>query len=144
MSRINGKHYDWSDVNIYLPGLTIEVQDISYDDELEKELVYGKGNKPRGYGTGNYKPSAKISLLREDYNILLDYCRRRRVAFYKLEIDKIIVSYANDNYPIQTDVLPKCSFMKRSLKAAQGDKSLKVDLDILVGGVIESNGVKAI
>ena len=45
--KINGKAYDWSDVDVKLPGLTMEVQEISYDDELEKEVVYGKGQRPR-------------------------------------------------------------------------------------------------
>ena len=69
--KVNGKAYDWGDVDVKLPGLVLEVQEISYDDELEQEEVYGKGNKPRGYGTGNYKASGKISLLRDDYDQLL-------------------------------------------------------------------------
>lgn len=142
--RINGKKYDWSDVDIHLPGLNIEITEISYDDELEKELQYGKGSKPNGYGTGNYKPNAKMSLAREEFDELLKYCKKNNVSLYKLEIPKIVVSYANDNYPTQTDVLPKVSFTKTSAKAAQGDKSLKVDLDLLVAGVIDWNGVKAI
>ena len=48
--KVNGKAYDWGDVNLQIPGIVAEVQEISYDDELEKELVYGKGSKPRGYG----------------------------------------------------------------------------------------------
>jgi hypothetical protein len=142
--RVNGKKYDWSDVDIHLPGLNIEIQEISYDDELEKELQYGKGSRPNGYGTGNYKPTSKMSMSREAFNELLDYCKKKKVPLYKLEIPKIVVSYANDNYPMQTDVLPQVSFSKTSAKAAQGDKSLKVDLDLLVAGVISWNGVKAI
>ncbi len=142
--KINGKRYDWSDVDIHLPGLNIEILEISYDDELEKELQYGKGSRPNGYGTGNYKPTAKLSMSREEFNKLLDYCQKKDVPLYKLEIPKIVVSYANDNYPTQTDVLPRVSVTKTSAKAAQGDKSLKVDLDLLVAGVINWNGVKAI
>ncbi|WP_427340606.1 hypothetical protein [Caloranaerobacter sp. DY30410] len=142
--KINGKRYDWSDVDINLPGLNIEILEISYDDELEKELQYGKGSKPKGYGTGNYKPSGKISLSREEFNNLLEYCKKKNVPLYKLEIPKMVVSYANDNFPTQTDVLPNVSFTKTSAKAAQGDKSLKVDLDLLIAGPIIWNGVKAI
>ncbi|SKC68268.1 hypothetical protein [Maledivibacter halophilus] len=142
--KVNGKRYDWSDVDIHLTGLNIELLEISYDDELEKELQYGKGSKPKGYGTGNYKPTAKISLSREEFNILLAYCNKKKISLYMLEIPKIVVSYANDNYPTQTDVLPQVSITKTSNKAAQGDKSLKVDLDLLVSGVIVRNGVKAI
>lgn len=46
--KVNGKAYDWGDVNLQLPGLVIEPQEISYDDELEKEVVYGLGSKPMG------------------------------------------------------------------------------------------------
>ena len=68
---VNGKVYDWADVDFKIPGLDIEVQEISYDDELDQEAVYGRGNKPRGFGTGNYSSTGKISLLRDDYHKLL-------------------------------------------------------------------------
>lgn len=73
MLKVNGKAYDWGDVDLKIPGLNIQVQEISYDDELEIEEVYGSGSKPRGYGTGNYKASGKLSMLRDDYDDLLAY-----------------------------------------------------------------------
>lgn len=79
--KVNGKAYDWGDVNLQIPGIVAEVQEISYDDELEKELVYGKGSKPRGYGNGNYKASGKMSMLRDDYEALLDYCKSNNITF---------------------------------------------------------------
>lgn len=142
--KVNGKTYDWADVDIKLPGLTIEFQEISYDDELEKELAYGKGQKPRGYGEGNYKAEGKVSLLRDDYDALLDYCKRKRTPLFKLVIPKIVVSYANDGDRTRSDVLSTITFTKRSNKAAQGDKSLKVDLDMLIVNGIESDGVAAL
>ena len=63
---VNGKCYDWGDVDVKIPGMPFEPQEISYDDELEKEEVYGYGHRPRGYGRGNYKSSGKISMLRDD------------------------------------------------------------------------------
>lgn len=77
MLKVNGKAYDWGDVDLKIPGLNIQVQEISYDDELEMEEVYGSGSKPRGYGTGNYKASGKLSMLRDDYDDLLAYRRSR-------------------------------------------------------------------
>ncbi|NPV89818.1 MAG: hypothetical protein HPY50_03455 [Firmicutes bacterium] len=137
MAIINGKVYDWSDVAVKLPGLEIEVQEISYDDELEKEAAYGKGSRPRGYGTGNYKSEGKMSLLKDDFDDLVAYCKRRGVSLYKLVIPKIIVSYANQTQKTKTDELDTVTFTKTSQKSAQGDKSLKVDMDfIIVNGVI--------
>ena len=142
--KINGKSYDWASVDIKLPGLNLEFQEISYDDELEKELVYGKGQKPRGYGEGNYKSDGKASFLRDDYNALLDYCKIKKISLFKVNIPKIVVSYADEGERTRSDVLNNVTFTKRSQKAAQGDKSLKVDLDLLIAGGVESDGVKAV
>ncbi len=142
MAIINGRAYDWGDVSIKLPGLDLEVQEISYDDELEKEVVYGKGQRPRGYGEGNYKSEGKLSLLRDDFDDLIAYCKQQGVGLYKLVIPKIVVSYANGAEKTKTDVLNVVTFTKTSTKNAQGDKSLKIDLDFIIVNGIERDGVK--
>lgn len=144
MLYVNGKAYDWGDVDVKIPGIILEVQEISYDDEFEKETVYGKGCKPRGYGTGKYKASGKISMLRDDFDILLAYCKQKGISLYRLEIPKIIVSYANAGAATKQDVINKVSFTKSSNKAASGDKSLKIDLDLLIAGIIDRDGVSPV
>ncbi len=141
---INGKAYDWADITLSISEFDIEVQEISYDDELEKEQVYGKGNTPRGYGTGNYKASGKLSFLRDDYQDLVDYCNRKKISLYKLVIDKIVVAYGKDGQRMSIDVLEKVTFTKRGKSAKQGDKSLTVDLDFIIVGQIITDGMKAI
>ncbi len=144
MKFVNGKVYDWADINLSFAGFSTEVQEISYDDELEKEQVYGKGNKPRGYGTGNYKASGKLSLLRDDYQDLVDYCNRKKISLYSLVIDKIVVAYGKNGQRMTVDVLDKVTFTKRGKSAKQGDKSLTVDLDFIIVGQIIADGMKAI
>ena len=117
MLKVNGRAYDWGDVDFQMPGLNIQVQEVSYNDELEKEVVYGAGQKPRGYGEGNYKSEGKISLLRDDYDELLDYCKRRGISLYKLVIPKIAVSYANPGSRTRTDILSTVTFTKTDQKA---------------------------
>lgn len=141
---INGRGYSWESVTVSLPGLELQVQSIDYDDELEKELKYGTGNTPRGYGTGNYKANAKITLLREDFDDLLDYCKSKGIPLLRLEIQKIIVSYANDDDVTRTDVINKVSIAKIADKPKQGDKSMTVDLDLLVAGLIVRDGVQPV
>ena len=141
---INGKVYDWGDVSIKLPGLELEAQEISYNDELEKEVAYGKGQKPRGYGEGNYKADGKVTLLKDDFDDLVNYCKSQGVAFYKLVVPKIVVSYANLMQKTKTDVLNTVTFTKISQKDAQGDKSLKVDFDFIIVNGIERDGLKAV
>lgn len=144
MLKVNGKNYDWGDVDFKIPGLNLEIQEISYDDELEKEASYGMGQMPRGYGEGNYKASGKISLLRDDFDSLLDYCKRTNTPLYRLIFPKIAVSYASDGGRTRTDILNKVTITKNSQKAAQGDKNLKIDLDLLIVGEIIRDGVNAL
>lgn len=142
---INGKCYDWSSVTINVSGMdSIELQEISYDDEQELEAIYGKGGKIRGYGTGNQKNSVKLSMTREDFNEMIRVIKSKGYkSFYKYMIPKITVSYADDGVATTTDVLTNVKFSKRSLKAAQGDKSMKVDLDGMAMGGIKMNGLGA-
>lgn len=142
---INGKCYDWSSVTIDISGMdSIELQEISYDDEQELEVVYGKGGKIRGYGTGNQKNSVKLSMAREDFNEMIRVIMSKGYrSFYKYIIPKIVVSYADEGTQTTTDVLTKVKLSKRSLKAAQGDKTMKVDLDGVAIGGIKMNGLGA-
>lgn len=142
---INGKCYDWSSVTINVSGMdSIELQEISYDDEQELEAIYGKGGKIRGFGTGNQKNSVKLSMLREDFNEMIRVIKSKGyTSFYKYVIPKITVSYADEGCATTTDTLTNVKFSKRSLKAAQGDKSMKVDLDGMAMGGIKLNGLGA-
>lgn len=142
--KVNGKNYDWGDVDLKIPGLALVIQEVSYDDELDKEESYGYGSMPRGYGRGNYKASGKLTMLRDDYDALLDYCKAKGISFYGLELPSIVVAYANQGEKTRIDELKKVQFTKRSQKAAQGDKSLSVDIDMLILGGIIQDGVKPI
>lgn len=144
MLKVNGKAYDWGDVDVKVPGLVFVAQEISYDDEREMEEVYGQGNKPRGYGTGNYKASGKTSMLRDDYQEVLNYCKQKGISFYDLEIPVMTVSYASEGARTVIDELRKVKFVKRGNKASQGDKSLSVDIDLMIVGGIVQDGVEPV
>ena len=131
-------------MDVKFPGLVLVVQEISYDDEQDMEESYGRGYKPRGFGKGNYKASGKLSMLRDDYEDLLAFCKARGVSFYDLELPSIVVSYADNGKAISTDELKKVRPIKRTHKAAQGDKSLSVDVDLMIVGGIITNGVQAV
>lgn len=141
---VNGKVYDWADVDFKIPGLDIEVQEISYDDELDQEAVYGRGNKPRGFGTGNYSSTGKISLLRDDYHKLLAYCKAKGVSFFKLQFPSVVVSYGMEGEKTVVDELKMVQISKRSNSVTQGDKSVKVSLDLAIYGGVVQDGVEPV
>lgn len=142
--KVNGKVYDWADVDLKIPGLDIQFQSISYDDELDQEAVYGRGNKPRGFGTGNYSASGKAELLRDDYHALLAYAAAQGVPFFKMQFPSIVVSYGMEGEKTVVDELKLVQFSKRSNSATQGDKSVKVSLDLAIYGGIVADGVEPI
>ena len=144
MIKVNGISYGWADVDVKIPGLNLVLQEISYDDEQEKEESYGYGYKPRGYGKGNYKGSGKMSMHRDDYDDLLDYCKATGTPFFGVELPSVVVSYANPGGRTRIDELKKVIFTKRSHKAAQGDKTLSVDIEIIIIGGIVEDGVEPI
>ena len=113
---INGKVYDWSSVTITASGMeNMEPMEISYDDEL-----------------------------REDFNEMCRVIQSKGYKnFYKYVIPKIVVNYADEGASTCTDVLTNIVLSKRSFKAAQGDKSMKVDLDGIAMGGIKINGLDA-
>ena len=144
MIKVNGISYGWADVDVKIPGLNLVLQEISYDAEQEKEESYVYGYKPRGYGKGNYKGSGKMSMHRDDYDDLLDYCKATGTPFFGVELPSVVVSYANPGSRTRIDELKRVVFTKRSHKAAQGDKTLSVDIDIMIIGGIVEDGVEPI
>lgn len=142
MLKVNGISYGWGDVDVKIPGLNLVLQEISYDDEQEMEESYGKGSRPRGYGKGNYKASGKMSMLRDDYDDLLDYCKATGKPFFGTEFPSVVVAYGNDGGRTRIDELKRVVFTKRSHKAAQGDKNLSVDIDLMIVGGIVEDGVE--
>ena len=99
-------------------------------------MIYGKGGRIRGYGTGERKNSVKLTLLREDYMVLVDYIRKNKKGFYSLVIPNIVVSYADSGATTNTDTLKQVTFDKRDFSAKQGDTSLTVSVEgYALGGI---------
>lgn len=138
---INGKKYSWEDISIVLPlGELIDVQNIDYSDSKEIEAVYGKGSNPTGYGAGNYSAEGKITLLKEEHDKLLQYVARTGKGIYTMSPFPVVVNYANDDQATITDVLRDCKITKVSNSAGQGDKQVKVEIELKVMSGILWNG----
>lgn len=142
---INGKVYDWSSIDIGVDECeNIEITSISYSDALEREAVYGKGGKVRGYGNGNYSGSVDITMLREDFKEFCKYIKNKNKKFYNYTIPKITVSYADEGVETTTDTITKVVISGRDFKSAQGDKKNEVTLKGMVAGSITTDGLEAL
>ncbi|OUM95584.1 MAG: hypothetical protein BAA04_02570 [Firmicutes bacterium ZCTH02-B6] len=141
---INGRVYDWESINIHLPhGEVIGVQDIEYGDKFGHERVYGKGSLPIGYGRGNYEAEGKVTLLRDEYDKLVEHAKNVEGGFYAMEPFPITVAYANKDDEVKSVTLPDCIWVERKNSASQGATSLTVELNFLILSPIEEDGLKA-
>jgi hypothetical protein len=141
---INGRTYDWESININLPhGEVIGVQDIEYSDKVGHEAIYGKGSQPIAYGRGNYEGEGKVSLLRDEYDKLVQYAKNQGGGIFNMAPFPITVSYANQDGAVKTDTLPDCIWNERSRSGSQGDTSLKVELSFLILSPIDEDGLAA-
>lgn len=143
---LHGRTIDWGTVDIKMPGGTtaIGVKSISYNDELEKSPVYGKGRTPIAYGVGNHKAQGSLSMLRqhadEFEDALLATSDEEGVLMHKPFT--MTVNYANSDQPIRTDILRKCAITKRDYQGKQGDTELAVSYDFQILGGIWRNKKK--
>ncbi|VVS92746.1 hypothetical protein [Desulfoluna spongiiphila] len=140
---INGNTYDWESVTIDLPnGKAVDIEEISYNDSREIDVVYGKGSVSTKYGRKNYSASGSMSLLREEFERL-----RKNLggSVYKAKPFPISVCYANDDVPIVTDTLTEVKITKQDTSAKQDESATgKVKLDFKILTPIKWNGVAAL
>lgn len=134
---INGNTYDWESVTIQGPqGVMIDVQEITYNDERSIEPTYGKGSIPQGYGRKNYKAAGNLTLLRTEYNALIEACGG---SVYTRQPVSITVAYANDDQDTVVDTLPSIHFTKQDASAKQGEEKMEVKLDFQILSPIKWN-----
>ncbi|VFQ45956.1 hypothetical protein [Desulfoluna butyratoxydans] len=140
---INGNTYDWESVTIDLNGTTaIDIEEISYNDSREIDLVYGKGSISTKYGRKNYSASGSMSLLREEFQRL-----RKKLggSVYKGEPFPISVSYGDEGMDTVTDTLPKVKITKQDTSAKQDESATgKVKLDFKILSPIKWGGDAAL
>lgn len=141
---INGRVYDWESIEIHLPhGEVIGAQAIEYSDKVGVERVFGKGSVPLGYGRGNYEGEGKVTLLRDEYDKLVEHAKGQEGGFFNMAPFPITVSYADKDGKVRTDTLPDCIWTERSRQGSQGDTKLTVELSFLILSPIEEDGLKA-
>lgn len=65
--------YGWKDVEIAVQGrLVVGALGIKFTEEVEAELVYGKGNEPLGINDGNVKYEGEIKIHQSELDKLLN------------------------------------------------------------------------
>lgn len=142
---VNGRYYDWEHITIKLKGGTlVDIESIEYSDEQKLNRKYGKGRKTRGYTLGNKQGSGKLSLMREEYERLMQDTDVKAKGLYGIDPVNIIVSFDKGDGVVSTDTLEAVKFTKRNFSGMEQDtEGVMVELEFEILGDIVSDGVPA-
>lgn len=131
---INGRSYGWADIVVTVGALPVTgITAIKYEEEQEKEDVYGSGRYPVARGYGRVKASASISLSVETVMALTASSREGQLN--RMAPFIITVLYQPESGPIIRDVLMNCEFKKQSRDWKEGDMKNQVELELLVSHI---------
>lgn len=126
----NSKEYEWSDINVAVAGRVVTgLRGVKYTAKQEKELLYGKGNKPMAIQTGNKDYSGTLTLLQSEYEAL-----KASSGGDVLNISfNIVVGYGNPSKgdAITTDSLIGCQITEDDTDWKQGDKFIEKALPFI-------------
>jgi len=132
---INGRQYEWADITILLAGRIVTgARGISYKESQEKELIYGKGNRPLSIQKGNISYEGEIVLLQSEVETLKELARgvRGRASIMDLNLNAV-VCYGNPSQGeiMITDSLYNIQFTEMEKSMSQGDKNMEISLPFI-------------
>lgn len=135
MAIINGRQYEFADLTLILGGRDVTgFRGIKYTEKQEKEVLYGKGNKPMSIQKGNFSYEGEISLTQSELETLKALGRERtgRAGIMGLTLNAI-VAYGNPlkGDAMVTDRLFGIQFTEDAKELKQGDKFMEVTLPFI-------------
>ena len=127
---VNGNIPSWADIIIKIDddryyGIT----EISYEDARERALVYGmnKSGGPRGMTSGKYTPSASSMTMDKvaarELKAALAARSSDGKSFGNTEF-QVVVQYAAEGQPVQTDTLSRCRITGNGNSHSEGSDAL--------------------
>lgn len=135
MTIINGRQYEFADVSLILGGRDVTgLRGIKYKESQEKELLYGKGNKPMSVQKGNIAYEGEITLTQSELETLKLLARQQtgRSSVLGLNLNAV-VCYGNPlkGDAMVTDRLFGIQFTEDEKSLSQGDKSMEITLPFI-------------
>lgn len=135
MGMINGRQYEFADISLVLGGRDVcGLRGIKYSEKQEKEVLYGKGNKPLSVQKGNFSYEGEISLTQSELESLKALARTQtgRSSIMSLNLNAV-VCYGN---PLKGDIMITdriygIQFTEDAKELKQGDKYMEVTLPFI-------------
>lgn len=132
---INGIVHQWADIKMLIAGVPIKgVVAIKYDEEQDKENLYGMGNYPVARGSGQVKCTASITLYSGELLALQKAAPNKRIQDF-VPFDIHVCYIPKNSLAITTDVLHNCEFTKVSKDVKAGDQKVEMELPLILSHI---------
>jgi hypothetical protein len=125
-----GRMAGWNSVTLNIYGRDVEgIMELSYDDSIDKELIYGASRMPIGVGEGDYKAKFGMKLYQEEVIAITDSLPPG-VRIQDIGPTDVIVQYVY-NTRIYRDVIRNVEFTKLGRGVKKGDKTVDQGTELI-------------
>lgn len=133
---INGTEYGWSSISCNIGGSPVTgIRGIKYNEDQEKENVFGAGNRPVSRAYGRIKAEASITLLGSTVMALKAAAPKGQL--YKIAPFTIVVSYMPIDGKIQTHHLKNCEFKNTGFDWKEGDTHKEIEFELIISHIVD-------
>ena len=135
---INGREYGWADIVVNIGGVPVTgIRAIKYDEEMEKENIYGAGRNPVSRGYGRVKSTASITLL--SGTVMALRAKAPKGQLFRIAPFPVTVSYQPEAGPLVTHILKNCEFKKSAFDWKEGDMSKEIELELIISHIVDKS-----
>lgn len=133
---INGTEYGWSSISFNIGSVpVVGIRAIKYEEEQEKENIYGAGQNPVSRGYGKVKSTASITLLASTVMALKGSAPKGQL--HRIAPFTVVVSYQPLDGKIQTHHLKNCEFTKTSFDWKEGDTHKEIEFELIISNIVD-------
>lgn len=131
---INGREYGWADIIVNISATPLSgIKQVKYEEEQEKENIYGAGRHPVGRGYGRVKTTGSITLL--SGTVFAMQAAAPGNKLHNIAPFPIVVMYQPETGAIVKHTLKNCEFKKTSFDWKEGDLSKDIELELIISHI---------
>lgn len=131
---INGREYGWGDIVVNISATSVTgIRAIKYEEDQEKENIYGAGRNPVSRGYGRVKTTGSITVLAATVFAMQAVAPKGKL--HNIAPFPIVVSYQPESGPIVKHILKNCEFKKTTFDWKEGDMSKDIELELVISHV---------
>ena len=137
---VNGTSYYWASITLNIMGVPFAgVKAIEYREKQKIDNIYGLSRRPVSRGYGSIMPEAKITLLAEEVqNIVNTLSLPGGAGLLDVPAFDITVAFIDEKQRFApfTHVLKNAEFTNNEMSTKVDDTSIEVPLDLVISHII--------